>query len=407
MMIFKLSFRNILRNRRRTIITCMIMGLGLTSLIFADAFLRGLNENMIDSVTNSFLGDGQIHRKDFLKTRELEKTIHNGLNVLEELKKDPLVKMAVPRTMASAMIASPTDILPIALYGINPTEESSLSSLQNSLVSGEYLKKEFSDQVIIGDKLALFLGVSIGDKVVITTSQAKTGVLSQELFRIGGIFKMKNKDMDSSVAFINIDKSQSFMGIDQEVHEIVWKFKSRQNVVNPPNEFLNHFSQNDNEALSWKKLVPAIDAGIQLTTYSLSIGSIILFAVIALSTMNTLFMSIYERMYEFGIMKAIGTRPTFIFSLIVLEAISLALLSSVFGLLLGNLIVFITRLTGINHLTDVEYLGTTIKTAIRPVIHMNQWTLYPTAIIIFALLAAIYPALSAAKIIPTKAMRRE
>jgi len=209
------------------------------------------------------------------------------------------------------------------------------------------------------------------------------------------------------MAFINMEKSQIFMGIGSDVHEIVFKFKNRQDVLKPPDEFLNNFSINDNEALSWKKLVPAIDAGIQLTSYSLSIGSVILFAVIALSTMNTLFMSIYERMYEFGILLAIGTRATFIFCLIVLEAASLALVSSVLGLIVGNLLTLISRYTGINHLTDVEYLGTTIKTAIRPVIHSNQWTLYPLAIFVFAVVASLYPAYTASKIIPSKSMRRD
>lgn len=406
-MVFKLGFRNILRNKRRTIITCMIMGLGLAALIFADAFLRGLNQNMIDSVTNSFIGDGQIHRKEFLKTRELEKTILNTSQVLSDLNRNPLIRLSNPRTIASAMIASPTDVLPVALYGIKPLEESLVSSIKESIVAGDYLNSLDQEKILIGEKLAKFLDASVGDKLVVTTSQAKTGILSQELFRVGGIFKMKNKDMDSSMAFINMEKSQSFMGIGTDVHEIVFKFKNRQDVVSPPNSFLEQFSANDNEALSWKKLVPAIDAGIQLTTYSLSIGSIILFAVIALSTMNTLFMSIYERMYEFGIMKAIGTRATFIFKLIVLEAGSLALVSSFFGLILGNFLTVLTRWTGINHLTDVEYLGTTIKTAIRPVFHSNQWTVYPLAIIIFAILAALYPAFSAARIIPTKSMRRD
>ncbi len=383
------------------------MGLGLTALIFADAFLRGLNENMIDSVTNSFIGDGQIHRKEFLKTRELEKTIFNTPKVMADLHANPLIRISNPRTIASAMIASPTDVLPIALYGIKPREEALISSIKDSMISGSYLTDSEQEHIMIGEKLAQFLGASVGDKLVVTTSQAKTGVLSQELFRVGGIFKMKNKDMDSSMAFINMEKSQSFMGIGNDVHEIVFKFKNRHDVVNPPDHFLSLFSSNDNEALSWKKLVPAIDAGIQLTTYSLSIGSVILFAVIALSTMNTLFMSIYERMYEFGILLAIGTRPAFIFKLIVLEAASLALLSSFFGLILGNLLTFITRLTGINHLTDVEYLGTTIKTAIKPVIHANQWTLYPVAIFVFAVIAALYPAFTASKIIPSRSMRRD
>lgn len=406
-MILKLGFRNILRNKRRTIITCMIMGLGLAALIFADAFLRGLNENMINSVTSSFIGDGQIHRKDFLKTREIEKTINNSSDILAQLKMNPRIKLAVPRSIASGMIASPTDILPLAIYGIIPEQEESISSIKDSLIAGEYLNKNYSDQILVGEKLAKFLSVGVGDKIVITTSQAKTGILSQELFRVGGIFKMKNKEMDSSMAFINLTKAQEFMGIGNSFHEIVFKFNNRDDVISPPYDFLNLMSTNDNEAWSWKKLVPAIDAGIQLTSYSLYIGSFILFAIIALSTMNTLFMSLYERMYEFGIMKAIGTRPLFIFKLILLEAGSLALLSSISGILVGGLITLITKTIGINHLTDVEYLGTTIKTAIRPMPHSNQYLLYPIAIFIFAILSAIYPGITAARIVPSKSIRRD
>jgi len=202
-MITKLGFRNILRNQRRTIITCMIMGLGLAALIFADAFLRGLNENMINSITSSFIGDGQIHRKNFLKTREIEKTITNPEQTLLELTNNPLIKLSVPRVIGSGMIASPTDVLPVAIYGIIPELETQVSSLQEAIIAGSYLNINHPEHVIIGDKLAKFLSAGVGDKIVITTAQANTGILSQELFRIGGIFKMKNRDMDSTLAFIN------------------------------------------------------------------------------------------------------------------------------------------------------------------------------------------------------------
>jgi ABC-type lipoprotein release transport system permease subunit len=143
------------------------------------------------------------------------------------------------------MIASPNDVLPIALYGIKPQEEALISSIKNSMISGSYLTDSEQEHIMIGEKLAQFLGASVGDKLVVTTSQAKTGILSQELFRVGGIFKMKNRDMDSSMAFINMEKSQSFMGIGSDVHEIVFKFKKRQNVVNPPETFLLNFSANE------------------------------------------------------------------------------------------------------------------------------------------------------------------
>jgi len=406
-MIRKLGFRNILRNKRRTIITCLIMGLGLTALIFADAFLKGLNENMIESVTNSFIGDGQIHRTNFLKTRETEKTITHSEEVLTDLRKNSLIKLATPRTIASAMLASPNDVLPIALYGVDKDEELKVSDIRNAIIAGHYLESEDQNEILIGEKLARFLNAGVGDKLVLTTNQAKTGVLSQELFRVSGIYKMKNKEMDSAVAFVHLQKAQEIMGIGSDFHEIVFKFKNKKDTINPPNDFMASFTKDDNEVLSWKKLVPAIDAGIQLTSYSLYIGSFILFAIIALSTMNTLFMSLYERMYEFGIMKAIGTRPLFIFKMILLEASSLALISSFFGALLGLIITLTTKFIGINHLTDVEYLGTTIKTAIRPVFDWPQYSVYPIAIFIIAFLSAIYPAITAARIIPAKTLRRD
>jgi ABC-type antimicrobial peptide transport system permease subunit len=197
------------------------------------------------------------------------------------------------------------------------------------------------------------------------------------------------------------------MGIGNSYHEIVFKFKTKNDVINPPNEVLELFTKDQNQALSWKKIVPAIDAGIQLTSYSLYIGTVILFAIIALSTMNTLFMSLYERMYEFGIMKAIGTRPMFIFKLILVEALALALFSSMLGIIVGGTASLVTNYIGISHLNDVEYLGTTIKSSIRPIIAYYQYVYYPIAIFVFAILASIYPAISAAKIIPSKSMRRD
>lgn len=406
-MIGKLGFRNIYRNKRRTIITCAIMGLGLAALIFGDAFLRGLNENMITSVTSSFIGDGQIHRKDFLKTREVDKTIENSQATLDNLRADPKVDFAVPRVISSGMIQSPNDIVPIAIYGVNPEEEARITALRESIKEGEYLADDGEASLIIGTKLAKFLGVQLGDKVVVTSSGAGSGMLTQELFRIKGIFELKNKDMDSSVVFMGIQKAQKMLLVPGSFHEIVFRFKDRNDVVNPPQDFLDRVGSGDNEALSWKKIVPAIDAGIALTTYSLYIGTIILFAIIALSTMNTLFMSLYERMYEFGIMKAIGTRPAFIFKLVVVEAISLAVISVIVGTLLGAAITLVTKLTGIHHLTDVEYLGTTIRSAIRPVFAAHQYLLYPVAIVVFATISSIYPALSAAKINPSKSMRKD
>jgi ABC-type lipoprotein release transport system permease subunit len=206
--------------------------------------------------------------------------------------------------------------MPIALYGIDAKKELEISPLNQNIIRGKYIENNDPMEILIGEKLAQFLSVDVGDKIVLTLAQAGTGVLTQEMFRITGIFKMKNKDMDTSLAFINLNHAQSMMNVSDNFHEIVFKFKNKKDTNNAPKAFLDNYSKYNNQALSWRKLVPAIDAGIELTKYSLSIGSFILFVVIALTTMNTLFMSLYERMYEFGILKAIGTRSVNLFLLI-------------------------------------------------------------------------------------------
>jgi ABC-type lipoprotein release transport system permease subunit len=401
----KLAWRNIFRNKRRTYITGTAIAIGLAALIFLDALYIGLANNMIASATASFTGEGQIHHQDFLATQDADKTVADLDRVQAELKEDPLVKKFTVRTLSQGMVTSTANVNPVLLVGIRPETEKDLSQVDEAIVQGSYFAGDDPQNIVIGSKLAELLEVGLGDRLVVTVPQAGTGELSQDLFRVSGIYHFNIQDLDSGLAFVRIGKAQTMLGLGTRANEIALSFKDPRVSQDESNPFWSHFSTGGNEALGWTKLFPALKSIYDLTQLATFILGAILFAVVALGIINTLFMSIYERMFEFGVMRAVGTRPWGIRKLVVLEAASLALLSIVLGVTLGFIITALVSKTGVNY-KGVEFAGVTIKELIYPVLKVKQFILYPACVFLFTLLVGLYPAGYAARMSMTGAMKR-
>jgi len=209
----KLAWRNIFRNKKRTIIAGLAIGIGLTAMIFSDAFMIGMKNNMIKSATASFLGEAQIHRQGFRLTQEVEKTINNLDQVVSNLKKEEVVDRFTLRCQSFGMITSPANFSSVMVFGIEPSTEKHLSHIDDVLKEGEFFKGNNERDVVIGSDLAELLEVSLGDRVVITVAQAGSGDLSQDMFRVSGIYHFNIKDMDRGLAFIRLAKAQQMLGI--------------------------------------------------------------------------------------------------------------------------------------------------------------------------------------------------
>ncbi len=401
----KLAWRNGLRNRRRTFLAGLAIGIGLGALIFADALLKGMSAAMIQSATDTFLGQAQIHRRGFLDTLEVEKTVAQGETVLADLKQEPEVKAFAPRTLAMAMITSPANAVSVILYGIEPDLEARVSKIKQAVFTGNYLKTEEPNQILIGDKLAQTLEVGVGNLVVVTVAQAGTGELSQAMFRVAGIYRFNERMMDGGMAFIPLAKSQELLDLGRRFHEIALDFNQLELSEDPTLGFWKKYSSFGNQAQSWGQIIPQLDAALQMTNFSLLIMSIILFSVVALGIMNTLFMSLYERMFEFGVLRAVGTRPGRMALMILFEAGSLAVISIGIGIVLGLLATWFFTWHGLDY-SGIEYAGVTFLKPIYPVIHLYQYYVYPAVLFLFTLLVALYPAIYAARLNPIQAMRK-
>jgi ABC-type lipoprotein release transport system permease subunit len=401
----KLAFRNLLRNKRRSLIAGTAIGLGLASLIFVDALVIGMEQNMIESATSTFFGDGEIQRKGFRRTLETDMTI-NRLNwVVENLQREPIVKHFSLRTMSYGMISSPANFGSIELVGVDPATERHVSEIDDAMIKGSYFSGENIRDIVIGAKLAEILRVALGDRLVVTVAQARTGNLSQELFRVSGIFKLNIAEMDRGMVFVRLSKAQDMLGIGKNAHAVALVFTDPNLGTVTDIPFWEKYSQFGNEAFGWPKVLPQVEAAFEMSRYSTYLLGLILFAIVALGIINTLFMSLHERMFEFGVLRAVGTRPSGIIQLIVFEAGSLAVLSILLGCLLGLIITYITAHIGIDY-TGIEYVGVTFRKLIYPVLNIRQFIEYPLWVFLFTTLVGLYPAFYAAKIRPAAAMRR-
>ncbi|MHB9156026.1 MAG: ABC transporter permease [Endomicrobiales bacterium] len=401
----KLAWRNVLRNKRRTVITGIAIGVGLASLIIIDALIIGMNENLVRTATSSFLGEGQIHAQGFRDTEDAAAVIHNLDRVVRALGAEPQVRRFTLRTLALGMVTSAANVSAVSLVGVNPETEQYLSEVDDTIAEGNFFKDGKAQDIVIGARLAENLEVEPGDRVVATVAMAGSGDLSQEMFRVSGIYRFGIEEMDRGMAFIRLDRAQAMLGIPGQAHEIALAFTDPQLSRDECLPFWQKYSQDGNEALGWTKLMPQLKGAIELSSFSVVITAVFLFGIIVFGIVNTLFMSLYERMFEFGVLRAVGTRPFGIARLIIFEAGFLSLVSIVLGIALGFGITYYLSRAGINY-GGIEYAGVTFRDRIYPVLEVRQFIIYPFWVFVFTLLVSLYPALYAARMSPVEAMRR-
>ncbi len=405
LILIKLAWRNILRNKRRTLIASTAISIGLAALIFLDALMIGMFENMIKTATNSFIGDAQIHRQGYRDTLEVSMTIEQPDKVTANLAKEANVQHFTRRTFVMGMIASAANKSAISLVGIQPHTEKHLSQIDDAITEGVFFEGTNTQDIVIGSKLAENLEVTLGDKVVVTVVQANTGEYFTEGFRVSGIYYFADAAMNGGMAFIRIRKAQQMLAIGNRIHQIAIKFTSTSYAQNRELPFWGNYSKHGNEALSWTDILPQLPKVFEISKYSKYIMGAILFGVVAFGIINTLFMSLYDRMFEFGVLRAVGTRSFGMARIMLFEAAVLAIISIIFGGVLGYALVVIFAHFGLDF-TGNEMMGVTLQEFIYPVIKIEQFITYPVSVFIFTIIAGLYPAWHLARMKPVDAMRR-
>ena len=403
MLLLKLAWRNLFRNVRRTLLTVMLVGFSLVALILTDGIMIGIKESMVGTITQTLAGEAQIHRRGFLDDMDEALFIADPEPIIELVEANEAIAAYAPRVLSAGMISSSYNIVGGLVYGVDADREISVSKIKQAIIEGEYLSGS-PRQILLGMPMAELLEVSLGDRIVVTVSEVETGEIGQELFRLSGILEFGVPEIDEGLVFINLGVAQRVIGLDEGVHEIAVRFKNPEDAKNRNHSFYSEVNDDDIEALSWLDLSSAISSFIEIADYGTLIIGIVLFLLAALGLINSLFMSIYERIYEFGVAKAIGTTPRGIVGLVMLESFLIALVSCVIGSILGYYVNSWFEANGIP-MGTFEVEGVVLQGVYTKVV-IEQFVTLPFYVLLLVLVAAIYPAMFASRIVPATALQR-
>jgi len=369
-----------------------------------DGLMLGMTNVMVGGITHTLEGEAQVVRKGFRNNFEVEYTIDDPTSVISQIEENEAVEGFGPRVIIGGMIASSYNTTGSLVYGVDAKQELKVSRISDAVVEGQYLSGE-AREILIGKPMAELLEVELGDRLVITAAAVDTNEITQELFRLSGIFEFGPEEMDKNLVFINLDQAQSVLGMEGNLHQIALRFIDPEDANKADLQLFNQLNDEENEALGWLDLQPSIGAMLEMSSYATAITGTILFLLTSLGVINSMFMSIYERIYEFGVAKAIGTTPWQIIQLVLFEALLLALISCAVGLTIGYFLGDYFSTNGIP-MGKMEFSGVLLDGNLHTRLALYQFVNFPVYVTLLTLAAAIYPATFASRIVPTEALQR-
>lgn len=404
----RIAGRSLLRNPRRTALTLSAAALGFASFLFLNALADGFFLQMVENATGYLTGELQINRRGFRREMDPALSIAQPEEILTRAREDPRVAAASPRVASQAMISSPTQSEGILLFGVDPDSEPKITRLHRKIREGRYLRPGEDHGMLIGRKLADRLGVAPGEKVVVV-AQGADGALGSAAFRIDGVFETGNDLFDRTMGLVTLHAAQSLLSLEGRASAIVIALKDRKALAPVAESLKGALSGTPYEAVTWETLLPEVVQMIALTRVDLYFVLIIVFGVAAMGVANTLLMSVMERVREFGVMMALGTRPSQIVKLVLYESAFLGLIGVGIGYVLGLPVISYFGSRGIDFsryaIAARAIPGMTPR--IFPTMIWPHGLIAALSLLSIGVAASLYPAWRAARLDPAPAIRHD
>lgn len=404
----RLAWKNLWRNRRRTIITLAAIAFSIMLVQALHNLAYGVYAGMVDSGVRAGSGHLAVYRQGYLQSRD-EKLLFEEDQLATAIESLRGVVLALPRYYIPALAQSSRESRGVLLIGIDPTRERRINPFLRSLSAEQMIGTADSREAIVGARLLDELQIRIGQKFVVT-AQHKDGSLQSELLRVKGVVSSGMKNIDSSLIMIGRQRAEVLTGNPGMIHELAVILAEPGLEGQVQRQLKSLLSDRPEiEAVNWQRAMPNLANAIKLDYASQQFIFLIILLIVAIGVVNTLLMSVMERMREFGLILALGSKPGSLRAMIILEALSLGVLAAAIGSLFGSLASWYLVAIGIDLATfapdTLEFGGVVFD----PVIRANWnpgWMLEIALYVIgLTLLAALYPAIKAGRVTPTEGMR--
>ncbi|HEW98477.1 MAG: ABC transporter permease [Candidatus Parabeggiatoa sp. nov. 3] len=408
-MILRLAWRNIWRHPRRSGLTIAAIAFAAFLLVFMITLQLGSYDMMIENNLSVLTGHFQVQRQGYLDKPKMRSTIAEAQSLAETLRKiNGILDIAV-RANGFALVASEQRTYGTQIIGVETAHETQLSTIPKRIQSGQFLSSDNAQEVIIGEALARNLKVKVGDELTFLGS-GYDGSIAAAVLPIVGIFNSGLSEIDRGLIEMPLTTFQEIFSMGESAHILVGmvkNFNDLETVLANLTGFKNLSGlTTDLVVLDWNALVPGLRQMIEADKINgwFMYGCLIL--IVTFSILNTFLMAVLERTREFGVMLALGTKPLFIGKLVILESCLLTLVGLAIGLLFGTAITLYYYVYGFSYPGMAE-LGAEfgLSDTITPQLSILAFTLGPTAILVFTLIASLYPALRIRLLKPVDAMK--
>lgn len=399
-----LAWRNVLRNRRRSLITATSVTIGLAAMIFLWGFVDGMNRQMVDNTTRFFAGDMQVHLKGYHDDPSLDLTIADPDRLLRAVRGHPGVAAASVRMEGSALASSGDKARGVRFVGVRPDEEARVTALASALIMGDPLS-DSARGVLIGEKLASALAVQPGDDLVFV-GQAYDGSIASGRFPVRGVFRTKIEELDGYVAVMPIEAVREFYAAPDGATTIALRLDDLDEVAAAGASIASGLGERF-EVLGWPRLLPMVAVSVRFHEVFGYVVLLVFFVVVAAAVANPVLIAVLERTREFGTMLALGMSAGRLLRLVLLES----LLIGIVGLLAGNVIGVAATSYFESAGIDLGAFEAGMRTMpglsdyVFPVVRADRSVMLSGFVIAVTFLAALYPAAKAAKLDPIEAIR--
>lgn len=395
-MMIKLSWYNIWRNKKRSVLIILMITVGLSSGLFVYSLVKVMSDQRIRTAIDNELAHIQIHLTDYLNNSELKDTIRDAGRLHFFLGSLSQLEGFSCRIKTNGLVSEGQKLARVKIYGIHPTQEMKVTSIHNKLIAGNYLASDSGNFIIVGQSLAEKLKLGI-DSLVNLQLINLSGSFIECNYKIIGIYKTDNYLFDNNNVFLEYKNLAQNLEVNNGIHEILIKLAQASDLPRVQNLIRNRFPGLNVQ--SWKEISPELRIMTDYMDILLRILLVIILTSISFAVVNTMVMSINARLMEFGMLLAIGMNKLRIIRMIIFETMFLCLIGGIVGLGVGWGIIQFFGYYGVNLNAFSKGLSAIgVRSVVYPALNYSSYWNFLIVVFGVALFSSIFSAFKAFKL---------
>ena len=401
--LFKMAFRDLGRNRRRSILSALAVAMGMALLLLIAAFINGEFQGAMQNTILLQSGDLQIRAATYDESKmslDWKDLIADPSMVIQQLKSIPQVTVATPRLFASGILTLGENSRGVQVIGIDPDSPAN-QIFRQGLLAGNFLATDDRSGILTGKPLADKFGLHVGDQISLLVNLSG-GSVDEQSFTIRGIYTTNTFSYDESTVFMPLAKAQAFTGAQDHASTIFVLLHDR----NQADAVAAALQSPAYQILTWRKLNEVITQTEDFSNAFMVIIYLIVLGITATVVTNTLVMAVFERTREIGILSAIGMKARRIMAQFLTEAGLIATGGVIGGLLLGGLVVWYFTKFGF-YIGNYGITGMLIGDTIYAQLTLHDTINLTIVTYVITLIASLYPAIMASRMEPVEALHAQ